>query len=336
MPDAANPILVEVTRGDLVESVHRGAFAVVDATGRVHAARGDIERPVYARSAIKPLQAIPLVETGALDAFELGEAELALACASHGGEPMHVERVQDWLARLGLGEADLECGPQAPTHGPSRRSMLRADQPPTRLHNNCSGKHAGFLTAVRHLGEATQGYLHSDHPSQQRWRRVLAELSDTSLDDAAGGVDGCGIPVIALGLRATALAMARLAGPRDLAPERAAAARRIAAAMATYPELVAGSGRFCTDVMAITGRRALVKTGAEGVFTAMLPECGLGVVLKIDDGAARAAEVAIGALLEQLEVFGPVERDELADRLNPPVLNRAGREVGRIRAVLSE
>lgn len=335
IPVNANPVLVEVTRGTRIESFHRGAAAVLDAHGRLVAAWGDIERPVYARSAIKPLQAVSLVESGALDAYGLGTPELALACASHGGEPMHVERVEVWLERLGLGESDLECGPQPPSHGPARRALLQAGITPTRLHNNCSGKHAGFLTTARHHGEPTGGYPQPDHPSQQRWRRVFAELSESDLSDMANGTDGCGIPVIALGLRATALAMARLADPTNLSSSRADAARRIHAAMAAHPELVAGTGRFCTRVMAETGPQALVKTGAEGVFTAMLPEQGLGIVLKIDDGATRAAEVAMGALLLRYGVMNAKARDRLKDCLEPSVFNRAGLAVGAIRPAAS-
>ncbi|MDX1607534.1 MAG: asparaginase, partial [Candidatus Competibacterales bacterium] len=209
MIDPANPVLAEVWRGTLTESRHRGAIAVCDAGGRLHAAWGDVERPVYPRSAIKPLQALPLVESGALDAFGLGEAELALACASHSGETMHVEPVRDWLRRLGLGPDDLACGPQPPTHGPSRRALQRAGEAPGSLHNNCSGKHASFLTLARHRGDPVAGYEQPEHPVQQAWIGVLSEL--TGVDPQATGTDGCGIPVRALGLRATAQAMARLA-----------------------------------------------------------------------------------------------------------------------------
>jgi len=330
-----NPILVEVTRGEQVESEHRGAVAVVNAAGQLVRAIGDVERPVYARSAIKPLQAMALAESGALEHYELGLEALALACASHGGEPMHVQRLQAWLERLGLSESDLECGPQAPSHGPSRHALLQAQGTPGRLHNNCSGKHAGFLTTCVYYGEPTQGYLQPQHPSQQRWRTLLAELSASDLSAMATGIDGCGIPVIALSLQATALAMARLARPDSLPPSRAAAAQRIHQAMATHPLLVAGTGRFCSRVIAATQGVALVKTGAEGVFTAMLPEQGLGVALKIDDGGTRAAEVAMGALLDHLGLLTPASRATLADSLQPAVLNRAGRTVGVIRPVAS-
>ncbi len=331
MPEIANPTLVEVTRGALVESRHRGGAAVVDGHGRVRAEWGDIERPVYARSAIKPIQALPLLETGAFDGYQLTDAELALACASHGGEPQHVERIAAWLQRLGLSTADLQCGVHPPLHAASAQALRAAGQPATALHNNCSGKHSGFLTTAMYNGEPLSNYLRPDHPVQQRWRHALAELSESELETAPEGVDGCGIPVLGLGLRATALALARLADPVGLNKARASAARRIVHAMAVNPELVAGSGRFDTLVLRVAGERAVIKTGAEGVYTAILPTLGLGVALKIDDGASRAATVALGALLSGLGVLTEGDRQQLVDVLLPPVRNHAGRVVGAIR-----
>lgn len=331
MPAIANPSLVEVTRGALVESWHRGAMAVVDAHGRVRAGWGDIERPLYARSAIKPVQALPLLETGAFDAYRLTDAELALACASHGGEVQHVERVAAWLQRLGLTADDLRCGVHPPSHRASAEALLAAGQAATTLHNNCSGKHAGLLTSAVYNSEPLNDYLQPGHPVQQRWRRVLADLSDSELDGAPEGVDGCGIPVLGLGLRATALALARLADPAGLNTTRAAAARRIVRAMAGYPELVAGSGRFDTIVMRLTGERAVVKTGAEGFYSAILPTLGLGVALKIDDGGGRASAVAVGALLGHLGVLTGADQQALAAVLQPPIYNHAGKLVGAIR-----
>lgn len=322
--------MVEVSRSDMVESYHRGAAAVVDADGRVVAAWGAIERPVYARSAVKPLQALPLIESGAADRFGLGHAEIALACASHSGEPEHVKTVADWLARIGLGCQNLECGPHPPLSEQATAELLRAGGAPSALHNNCSGKHAGFLSTAVHLGEPTRGYTRTDHPVQRRLRTLLEDMTGTRLTDAPTGIDGCGIPVIAMSLRTTASAMARLACPTTLPAARAVAANRIIEAMAVAPFMVAGSGRFCTEVMQLTGAKALVKTGAEGVFTVALPEKGLGVALKIDDGGKRAAEVAIAALMLHLGVFDDATREALAARFEPPVHDRAGVVVGRV------
>jgi len=326
----ANPVLVEVTRGAMVESRHRGAVAVVDAAGDVVLVRGAVEAPVYARSAVKPLQALALVETGALDAFGLGDEEIALACASHSGEPRHVERVEHWLHKIGCAPADLECGPQPPTDPAALRRLWRQGGEPSALHNNCSGKHAGFLTVARHMGKPTKGYIGFGHPVQRLVRGILADMSGTELEDVPRGIDGCGIPVVAIPLVRIAVAMARMAAPADLPAERREAALRIRAAMAAHPFLVGGTNRFSTAIMEAAGARAVVKGGAEGVYGAMLPEAGLGIALKIDDGAGRAAEVAMGSLLCRLKAIDPAHAAHLADRLEPAVLNWAGREVGRI------
>lgn len=326
-----NPVLVEVSRGDMIESQHRGAVAVVDAAGRAIAVWGDIDSLAYARSAIKPLQALPLIESGAADRFGLGDVEIALACASHIGEPEHVEAVAQWLARIGLGPQDLECGAHLPLNERAATELLRAGGTPSALHNNCSGKHAGFLCTAVHLGEPTRDYSRADHLVQQRVRRVLEDMSGASLTEAPAGIDGCGIPVIGMSLRGTATAMARLACPAKFPPQRAAAAERVLRAMRTEPHMVAGNGRFCTELMRLIGASAVVKTGAEGVFTAVLTKQGLGVALKIDDGAPRAAEVAIGALMVHLGVLDDRTRAALVDHLQPHIRNCPGIIVGCLR-----
>ncbi len=329
--ETANPPLVEVTRGPMVESRHRAAFAVADPGGTVVLHAGDITRPVYPRSAIKPLQALALLETGAAEAFELGDAEIALACASHGGEPRHVEAVADWLARIGCSVGDLECGAHLPSTEQAMIDLVAGGGRPSALHNNCSGKHAGFLSVARHLGYPTAGYIAYEHPVQQRVLGILESMTGLDLGGAPRGIDGCGIPTLGVPLGNLALAMARLAAPDDQPEARQAAAARVRQAMATEPFLVAGSGRFCTKVMELAGERALVKTGAEGVYCAALTTLGLGVALKIDDGAGRAAEVLMGRLLLRLGAIGDAEAGALAGTFRPPVLNRAGRRVGELR-----
>jgi L-asparaginase II len=329
--NSSNPILVETTRGEMVESCHTGAAAVVDVAGRVVRSWGDIDRPVFARSAIKPLQALPLVETGAAERFGLGDAEIALACASHRGEPIHVDTVRRWLARADLGPQDLECGSHVPGNAAAAEALMRAGEAPSALHNNCSGKHSGFLTTARHRGEPTRGYIEPDHPVQQRVRAVLEAMSGLDLSRAPRGTDGCGIPVIGIPLRGTARAMARLADTQGLEAERAAAAKRILDAMAAAPIMVSGTGGFATVVMTVAGASVRLKPGAEGVYCAALPGLGYGVALKIDDGAARASEVAVGAILESLGAFTSAQRESLAPRLRPVIRNVAGLEVGSIR-----
>jgi L-asparaginase II len=330
----ADPVLVEAIRGGLVESRHRGACAVADAAGALVLALGDVERPVYGRSAIKPLQALPLIESGAADAYGLDAREIALACASHRGEKMHVAAVEAWLARLGLGVGDLECGAHAPTDPVAAATLLRAGEKPSALHHNCSGKHAGFLTTARHLGEPIRGYIDAAHPVQRRVLAALEAMTGLDLSTAPRGIDGCGIPVIGIPLAALARAMARLADPADLAAHRAAAARRLLDAMAAEPLMVAGTGSFTSTVMAIAGRRVRLKPGAEGVFCAALPEHGLGIALKIADGAARAAEVALGAILCRLGALDAAAAERLAPMLSPVIRNVAGRAVGALRATV--
>jgi L-asparaginase II len=328
----ANPILVEVTRGPIVESRHRGSAVIVDTGGTVVAHWGNHTQPVYPRSAVKPLQAIPLVETGAADAFGLGDSEIALACASHGGEPRHTETVKRWLEAIGLGVADLECGTQWPSHEYTGRVMAKADDTPTALHNNCSGKHAGFLATAVHAAEKTEGYVRFHHPVQQRILGTLETMCGLGLDNAPRAIDGCAIPTIAIPLENLAYGMARFGAPDDLPPGRAAACRRIADAVAANPYMVAGTGRYCTEVMRVTGRAALVKTGAEGVFCASLPEYRLGVALKCDDGTTRAAEVMMSAVLRHTGVLTRDMETKLADRITVPVTNRNGAHVGEVRA----
>src|SRR5579871_1212267 len=298
----ANPILVEITRGALVESVHRGSIAILDADGKVKLALGDVESPVYSRSSLKPMQAIPLVESGAAEAFGLSDEEVALACASHSGEPMHVERVTAWLTRLGLGESDLACGAHPSRYEPVAEAMIRRGEKPTRIFNNCSGKHTGFLTVARHWDVATAGYAAVDHPVQQAVRASLADLSGET--DLPFGIDGCAAPNFALPLAAFAQALAKLAEPTRLPETRARAAKRIVSAMIQYPELVSGTGRACAILMRASNGRAAVKAGAEGFYAGIVPELGIGIALKIDDGAGRASETVIAAILARLSLTG--------------------------------
>jgi len=328
---SANPVVVEVTRGNMIESRHRAAFAVVDTAGGVVLSAGDLERPIYPRSAIKSLQALPLLESGAAAAFGLGDAEIALACASHGGEPRHVETVAAWLARIGCSAADLECGAHLPTHDPSMIALLRGGGEAGAIHNNCSGKHTGFLTLARHLGKSTKGYIGYGHAVQQHVLGVLESMTGLELSRAPRGIDGCGIPVIGIPLGNLALAMARLGDPHDQPESRQAACARIRQAVAAEPFMVAGSGRFCTQVMTVTGAAALIKTGAEGVYCASLPGLGLGVALKVDDGATRAGNVLMGRLLRHFGVLDEAQAQVLEDVLEPPILNRAGLTVGQVR-----
>ena len=328
---AANPVLIEVTRGKRIESVHRGAAAVIGRDGALVASWGGIDRPTFVRSAAKPLQALALVESGAVDRFGVSSAELAIACGSHSGEPAHVGCVGDWLARLGLLSGDLVCGAHPPTNAAAARLLIRTGTAETALHNNCSGKHAGFLTAARHLNQPLASYGAVDHPLQVRVRQIISEMSDVEIDDAMCAIDGCSAPIFALPVRALALAYARLADPSGLPSERAAAIRRITAAMVAHPLMVAGHGRFDSELMAAAAGAIIVKGGAEGVYAAALPSLGLGIALKIDDGAKRGAEVAMAALLHHFAEPEASARQWLADRRRRPLHNCAGTRVGEVR-----
>jgi len=325
-----NPVLVEVTRGGQVESAHRGAVAIVDAVGKRVAVLGDADAAVFPRSAFKALQALPLVESGAADAFGVGDEELALACASHSGEPMHTERVETWLARIDCVESDLACGPHLPLHEPTAHAMLRAGDRPCRIHNNCSGKHTGFLTVARHLRVSVEGYERPDHPVQVLVRDAVAAMCALNPRSMPVGIDGCAAPNYAIPLGGLAQGMAKLGDPSSLTPSRAAAAKRLTAAWKAHPLLVSGTGRACADLIMAAKGRTVVKTGAEGVFTAVLPERGWGVAVKIDDGATRAAETVMAKVLTLL---GSADEGtpEITKHLNPPIRNWRADIVGERR-----
>ncbi len=322
-----NPVLVEATRGDMVESLHRGAIAVVQANGQTILTVGDTHRLVYPRSAIKPLQAIYAVESGAAEAFNLTDVELALACASHNGEPKHVSRVRAWLTRLGLAEEALECGAHAPRREADWAALVEEKLSPGPAHNNCSGKHCGFLSSARHLGLATEGYILKEHPIQQAVLGLIGEMADFSLDETPSGIDGCGIPVAGIPLESLATAFACFATGTRLDAKRQAAAQRIYQAMAREPFMVAGSERWCTRAMQAGNGAFIVKTGAEGVYCGAVPAARVGIALKIDDGASRAAECAMGAVLSGL---GCLTKEQSSDLVGSAILNVAGKKVGRV------
>lgn len=323
---AAAP-MIELWRGGLLESVHAGHAVICDAQGTVIEAWGDPEAVIFPRSSCKMIQALPLVESGAADRFGLGSAELALACASHNGAQVHTEAVRRWLGGLGLGEADLRCGPQMPDDPDARRQILCSDGAPCQIHNNCSGKHAGFLTLTRHLGAGPE-YVEPDHPVQRAVRAAFEEV--TGAPSPGYGIDGCSAPNFATTVHGLARAMARFAAadPEGTARDRAAA--RLWQAMVAHPVLVAGEGRACTALMRAMGGRVAVKTGAEAVFVAILPEAGRGIALKIADGGTRAAEAAITALLVRLGALAP-GHPVVGQYLTDPLRNRRGLAVGEMR-----
>jgi L-asparaginase II len=327
----ADPVVVEATRGALVESVHRGAGAVVDADGKTVIAFGDVDRPIYPRSAVKALQAVPLVASGAADRLGLGDKEVAFACASHSGSEDHVATARAMLAKAGYDERALECGAHWPLGEGEARALARAGSTPTALHNNCSGKHAGFICLSCAMGVDPKGYVAPDHAVQREVNASIEAMTGARLSEEVRGVDGCAIPTYAIPLTALARGFARLGAGHGLSQERRDAAARIRAAVAAHPVIVAGKGRFDTEVMSLLGPRVFTKSGAEGVFCAALPEAGLGLAIKADDGAGRAAQVMIASLIYR---FGGLDEETSARFMrfvSPRLLNWNGAEVGLLR-----
>ncbi|MDK3017686.1 asparaginase [Pseudodonghicola flavimaris] len=324
-----NPVpLAEIWRADLLESLHLGHAVVCDAAGDIVQAWGDPEALIYPRSSCKMIQALPLVSSGAARARGLSSEQLALACASHNGAAIHTDRVNAWLADLGLGDDDLRCGPQMPDDRDARYGLIRADAAPCQCHNNCSGKHCGFLTLSQHLGAGPE-YVEIDHPVQQAVRTAFEEV--TGLTSPGYGIDGCSAPNFQTTLHGLARAMSWFASAAARSDAQSVAGAALVDAMRAHPDLVAGEGRACTELMRAMEGRVAVKTGAEGVFVAILPEQKLGIALKIADGATRASEAAITAILVGL---GVLEADHPAaiKRMAPPLLNRRNIAVGQIRA----
>ena len=324
-------VLVEVTRGDWVESTHAGAAVVVDTAGRVVFGLGDYEAPVFPRSAVKALLALPLVETGAADRLGLTDAELALACSSHSGQLEHTETAASMLRKAGREPECLECGVQWPKYEPSAQALVRQGLLPTALNNNCSGKHSGFICLACDSGVDPTGYIRPDHKTMQTVTAALAEVSGSKLDERNRATDGCSIPSYAFALRAQALAFARFGTGAGLSADRSRAAARLRRAVAAHPFMVGGTDRFDTALMEALGARVFSKTGAEGVFCVALPELGLGIAVKCRDGAGRGAEVATAALVDR---FLKPENAKLHALMRPKLVNWNGIEVGRLRPAI--
>lgn len=324
--------LVEIWRGGLMESFHQGHAVVVDGGGQIVDAWGDPGAVVYPRSSAKMIQALPLISSGAADRYGLGGEHLALACASHNGAHIHTDRVKSWLDQLGLDDAALRCGPQVPDDDDARFELIRQGRDPVQMHNNCSGKHSGFLTLAQYMGAGPE-YIEIDHPVQQA---ALAAFEEVTGEASQGyGIDGCSAPNFMTTLAGMARAMAWFATAPGRSDQQSRAATRLVQAMGQYPELVAGEGRCCTALMRAGNGKFAVKTGAEGFFVAILPEQKLGIALKIADGAGRASECAITQLLVRhgaLTADNPV----VGAYVNAPIHNRRGIRTGEMRAAFAQ
>jgi L-asparaginase II len=319
-----------VLRGDTVESEHHVHVAVSDGRALV-ATAGDPRLVTFLRSAAKPIQALPVVEDGVARRLRLTDSELALCCASHNAEARHVRAALSILRKAGLEEGDLACGPHPPMRASEAARMAAAGERPRGVHNNCSGKHAGMLALAVHHGWPTDGYQRARHPVQKRMRAEIARWTGVPADELGTGVDGCGVVTFAVPVGAMAHGLARFG--------RAAAAgdpgpATVVEVVARHPFMIAGTGRLCTDLIAATGGRVVAKTGAEGVYCAMVPAEGLGVAIKVEDGAKRAADVALVAVLEELDLLSAAERKRLSDWRAPVLRNTRDEVVGEVKSTI--
>ncbi|HUP18458.1 MAG TPA: asparaginase [Gemmatimonadota bacterium] len=329
------PAGVRVWRGNEVESLHRIHAAVVEG-GRVVRRHGEPDSRAYLRSSAKPLQVLPLVEEGLVERYGFTPREIAVMAASHSGEPFHLDAVRSILEKADLSEEDLRCGGHEPFHVPTTEALRRSGEPPHALHDNCSGKHAGMLAVCRAMGWPLESYREPGHPLQRRIHTTLAEMAGMPEGEIGIAVDGCGVPTFVLPVAGMARAWAALAqADAERADDRARAVGRIFDAMAAHPEYVAGTGRMDTDVMVEAGGRVVVKAGAEGVFCAAIRAADgrapAGLALKVADGARRAQDPALVALLAELGLVDPAS-ERLAAHARPTIVNRTGTVVGRIDA----
>ncbi|MFB9951482.1 asparaginase [Rhizobium puerariae] len=326
-----NPVTVEVTRGKLVESRHRGMGVVVDGDGRTVFSFGEAEAHVFPRSACKAMQALPLVESGAADAYGFSNVELALACSSHSGEDAHVATAAAMLAKAGRDDAALECGAHWSSDQATLIHQARTIGKPTALHNNCSGKHSGFVCTCVHAGLEVKGYVGYDHPLQAEIRGTMEVLTGATLGHQNCGTDGCSIPTYAVPLKGLAHGFAKMVTGNTLSPERARASRRLMQACMAEPFYVAGTNRACTGLMQAAPGKIFAKTGAEGVFVAALPDQGLAMAVKCEDGTTRAAEAMIFALIARYVEKGGEVETRLLSMANKSMRNWNGIHVGDVR-----
>ena len=321
-------IMCEIWRGSYLESVHTGMAVICDKEGEISHQWGDPNALILPRSSAKMMQAIPLIISGAEQKFSIGDDLLALACASHNAAEIHLSRVVGWLSHLGFSETDLRCGPQPSKDPHVKKEMLEKGQSHCQIHNNCSGKHAGFLSVSRHLNAGPE-YTDPDHPVQLLVMDVFQELTENKVDGLV--IDGCSAPNPAMPLYSLAKAMSWFATAHKRDDQLSKAALKLRNAMVNYPDLVAGEQRACTNLMKACEKKAILKTGAEGVFVAILPELEKGIALKIFDGGTRASECAIASLLIQLGVLSPNHPTALA-YTHAPILNWRNIETGMMKA----
>lgn len=326
--------LVVVKRGNHIESKHAGSIAVVDSAGNLLYGLGDISRMTFTRSALKPVQAIPVIQSGAADRFLMNDKEIAICCGSHNGEEQHTHVVDSMLFRIGLREENLQCGAHPPYSQERYVEMVKKSIEPSPIHNNCSGKHTGMLALAMHLESDIASYHRMEHPVQRKVLETLCELADLSEDQVIAGIDGCGVPNFGVPLHKLALVFAKLANPAAVQPySLKQAIRRITQAMNHYPEMVSGTNEFCTEMMRTVKGKVIAKGGAEGVYCLGLLEKGIGIAIKVEDGNWRSAYPAAIEVLRQLGELTPQEEEELRAFQKPVINNRRGEVVGSVEPV---
>lgn len=330
MEKSPNPVLVEVLRGDVIETRHRGSLVIANYEGKILASYGDVEERIFIRSAAKPMQEIPLIESGAADYFKVTDQELSIGSASHDAELIHEETVRNWLSRIGLSEDYLECG--IPNSDINFEDLMRRGVTEYKpIHNTCSGKHANFLTAAKHLGYPLKNYIDINHPIQQLVKRTLGEMTGADMDSLPMAIEGCGVPAFAFSRLEIAIAYAKYANPKILPKKRAEACQRIMNAMMKYPAYFGGSKRFDSIITNVLGG-VICKRGSRGTEIAIIPQLGLGIAVKIDDGTSFAKECAMCNAIDSLGLINETQRLQLKKFMSPDMINARGEVVGVTRA----
>lgn len=328
--------LVHVTRGNLVESLHRGDLAIVDFEGKLRFSVGSPRQKItFIRSSSKPIQALPILESGAADYFGLSEDELAIFCASHSGEPAHIDTVRSILKKIGLTESALQCGTHWSSHKPTADAMLLGGLNPQSIHCNCSGKHSGMLALAQYHRWDVSNYTEISHPVQQSMLQSMAAFAGISKEDIDLGIDGCGVPVFGLSVYHMALSFAKLARPELLPGRTKEAVKRITSAMMNHPFNVAGTGRLCTTLMTVGKGKIFAKSGAEAVYCVGLPELGLGVAIKIEDGGSRAIAPAVIEALKQIGALCSEQLQALKALHEPTNYNHRKDIIGETKAMFT-
>ncbi|HEY1045727.1 MAG TPA: asparaginase [Bacteroidia bacterium] len=324
----SNPILVEVTRGGVLESFHRGVICIVDKDDKVVFEKGDIKQLCYPRSALKFFQQIPLMISGAVEHFGFTEKEIALFCGSHNGEAAHVETVRSILDKIGLDETYLQCGPQMPTLRDDQYALIKSDLPPLRIHNNCSGKHAGFLAYCVYKNYSTTDYIDPNHPLHLEILDVISDFHRYPKDKIKQGIDGCSAPIFAFPVYNQAVAYKNLICPESFGSEIAKACNTLVDAIVNYPEMIAGRKRYCTDLMRFSEGKLIGKTGADGIYSLGIRSKNLGVCIKVDDGKMGPQYNIAQSVVEQLGIFDEASNKQLRHYVNHENKNFGGLVTG--------